>query len=106
MLMAIGIMAIKDSTPELAQFSYSAYSQASFLNFGPYTVLSQEGPQQGDPLGPLLFCLAMHQLLTSLLPPLNEGYLNDLTLGGPGDVAASDIRYCSCVMQSLPWTPF
>ena len=54
--------------------------------------MSHEGPQQGNPLGPLLFCLAAHPLLTSLLSPLNEGYLEDLTLGGPEDLVASDIR--------------
>ena len=34
----------------------------------------------------------MLPLLTSLLSLLNEGYLDDLTLGEPEDVVASDIR--------------
>jgi Reverse transcriptase (RNA-dependent DNA polymerase) len=86
------LTAIKDNILELYQYCYLVYSQASFLNFGPYTILSQEGPQQGDPLGPLLFRLAVHPLLTSLLCPLNEGYLDDLPLGGPEDIVASDTR--------------
>ena len=30
-------------------------------------ILSQEGPQQGDPLGPLLFCSTIYPLITSLV---------------------------------------
>jgi len=39
--------------------------------------MSQEGPQQGDPLGPLLFCNTIHPLLTSLGSVL-LGYMDDV----------------------------
>jgi len=29
-------------------------------------IIIEEGPQQGDPLGPMLFCLTIHPLLLSL----------------------------------------
>jgi len=48
---------------ELYVFCKSAYGQASILHFGGYTVLSQEGAQQGDLLGPLLFCNTIHSML-------------------------------------------
>lgn len=76
------LLAIKDRLPELYAYSYSAYSQPSTLFYGPYTVQSSEGPQQGDPLGPLMFCNAVQPLLESLGSELTVGYLDDLTLGG------------------------
>ena len=56
------------------------------------TILSEEGTQQGDPLGPLLFSNTIHPLISSLTALLNIGYLDDLTLGGPIDTLASDVR--------------
>ena len=60
--------------------------------FGSHVILSQEGPQQGDPLGPLLFCSTIHPLITSLSSDLTLGYLDDLTLAGPQSVVAADIQ--------------
>jgi len=40
--------------PDFYSYCCSAYSQPSVLFYGSHTVLSQEGLQQGDPLGPLL----------------------------------------------------
>jgi len=77
--------------PELYAFCLSSYSQPSFLYFGSHVLLSQEGPQQGDPLGPLLFCSTIHPLITSLSSDLTLGYLDDLTLAGPQSVVAADI---------------
>ena len=38
--------------------------------------------QQGDPLGPLLFCLAVAKVLKACEGDLVVGYLDDLTVGG------------------------
>jgi len=65
--------------PELDAYCQSVYGQPSLLFFGSYTVSSQEGAQQGDPLGPLLFCNTIHPLLSSLQAQLNLGYLDDVT---------------------------
>ena len=54
--------------------------------------MSEEGPQQGDPLGPLLFCTTIHPLISSMGSDLTLGYLDDLTLAGPQNVVASDIQ--------------
>ena len=71
-------------------FCLSSYFQPSHLYFGSYIILSQEGPQQGDPLGPLLFCCAISPLLSSLQADLTRGYLDDLTLAGHKDTVALD----------------
>jgi len=70
----------------------SSYSQPSFFYFGSHVILSPEGPQQGDPLGPLLFCSTIHPLFTSLSSNLTLGYLDDLTLAGPQSAVAADIQ--------------
>ena len=52
--------------PELNAFAYANYSQATQLKFNDYIIKSVEGPQQGDPLSALLFCLALQSLLREL----------------------------------------
>jgi len=80
------LLSVRDRLPELYAFCLSSYSQPSFLYFGSHVILSQEGPQQGDLLGPLLFCSTIHPIITSLSSDLTLGYLDDLTLAGPQSV--------------------
>ena len=54
------LSSVHSRIPELYAYCRSAYGQPLFLFFGPYTVSSQEGAQQGDPLGPLLFSNTIH----------------------------------------------
>ena len=68
--------------PELYAFTHQAYAAESMLQFGPHVVWSQMGPQQGDPLGPLLFCLPLQPTLRTLDADFRLGYLDDLSLGG------------------------
>ena len=42
--------AVMKDIPEIYSICHLAYSQSSTLSFGEFTVSSQEGPQQGDPL--------------------------------------------------------
>ena len=46
---------IKQLDPEIYSFYLLSYSNDSVLKFGSRQILSQEGIQQGDTLGPLLF---------------------------------------------------
>ena len=68
--------------PELYAYVHAAYGSASNLFFGETKIVSAEGVQQGDPLGPLLFSLAMHPVLQDSRADLVLGYLDDVTLGG------------------------
>jgi hypothetical protein len=50
---------------------------------GPQTILSEEVCQQGDLLGPLMFCLAIHELIVDISWKVPGLHLNDRTLVGP-----------------------
>ena len=53
--------------PDLAAWIWECYGQKQFLLVkGVEALLSATGVQQGDPLGPFLFCLALHPLLKNL----------------------------------------
>ena len=87
------LQSVIDQIPEIYKFCHLSYSKPSILKFGKFTVLSQVGPQQGDPLGALLYCLPTHKILTNLQSELVAGYMDDLTLGAPEDTLASDIDH-------------
>ena len=53
--------------------------------------VSAEEVQQGDPLGPLLFCLGIHNLISSLGSQFRTFYLDDGTLGGSLNEIYSDL---------------
>ena len=86
------LLSVYSRIPELYANCQSAYRYSSCLFFGPYMVLSEEGPQQGDPTGPLLFSNTIHPTLSSLKSCLNLEYLDDITLGGSAKTVAADIR--------------
>ena len=64
-------------------FCHLSYSQPLVLGYMGRIIMSQEGSQQGDPLGPAMFCSTIQPLLLSLASELKEGYMDDLNLGGP-----------------------
>ena len=74
--------AVRELAPGLLEFVHSAYSSPSVLYWADRTLQSAEGVQQGDPLGPLLFCLTIHELCSHLQSELCLFYLDDGTLGG------------------------
>ena len=53
-------------------------------------MISQEGKQQGDSLGPLLFCLTLQTLLPSFSCELVIGYFDDVTIGGSLPAVSQD----------------
>jgi hypothetical protein len=44
---------VADQLPEIYRFCTLSYGSPTALQFGSHTVWSEEGAQQGDPLGPL-----------------------------------------------------
>lgn len=84
--------AVLEKVPGIYKFCHLSYSKSSELIYSGYTIHSSEGPQQGDPLGPLLFCNSIHPLLLSLTSLLILAYMDDVTLGGPEAQVARDVE--------------
>ena len=100
--------AVRSLVPELAPFIHSVYGKPSTLFWGQRTLSSREGVQQGDPLGPLLFCLMIHELCSRLESDLCLFYL-DGGLGiwsavqlAPSAFLASAAGTSGLVSQILP----
>ena len=72
-----------NTVPELFPFCHSAYAKTSLLVYGQYTILSQEGPQQGDPIGPLLFCNTIQPLLASLTASSSSSSSSSFRISAP-----------------------
>ena len=54
--------AVYKTVPEIYKFCHLSYSQPTKLKYESRSILSEEGIQQGDPLGPLLFCITIQPL--------------------------------------------
>jgi len=57
--------------PELYPSVHMRYASASLLNFGNHLLLFDGGAQQGDPLGPLLFCGSSVNLIRMMMSEFN-----------------------------------
>jgi len=87
--------------PTLLPFVALCYSQPSILSFGDFDISSSSGIQQGDPLGPALFCLAINKIVKSLNSPFNVWYLDDGTIGGDINDVLSDHNTIKTLGQQL-----
>lgn len=83
---------VKELLPELLPHAAQAYGQDSYLRGDGISLMSSCGVQQGDPAGPLLFCLGIHPLVRSLCSPVSSWYLDDGVLVGDADVVTRDIQ--------------
>ena len=95
------IRAVREHIPDLLPFVHSAYSSPSILLWNDVQVLSAEGIQQGDPIGPMLFSLTIHDLVSSLSSEFNVFYLDDGTIGGNLNDLQSDLLRIEDEGQSL-----
>jgi len=73
-------------------FGYPIYHASTHLFFGDYIIPYATGMQQGDPLGPVLFSLAIHSLVKELVSTFNVWYLDDGTLGGSLQIVLADFN--------------
>jgi hypothetical protein len=76
------LQTVREELPELYPFVVTCYANGTLLSFGENLIKSEEGAQQGDPLGPLLFCAATFKLAKSMKSEMNLWYIDDGTLGG------------------------
>lgn len=77
---------VKSTIPEIFNFVEHCYGAPTNLYYREHVILSQRGVQQGDPLGPALFCLVLQDIISSLKElDLNIWYLDDVTIAGTPD---------------------
>ena len=92
---------VRDLFPEIYPFVWQCYSSPSTLFFGEFVLQSATGVQQGDPLGPALFNLAIHSLISGLSSDLNIWYLDDGTISGKIEDVLSDLKSIIQLSPSL-----
>lgn len=85
--------------PELLPFFKLCYESSSFLVFGDYLIISEEGFQQGDPLAVFLFCLSIHKLLKGLKSKFKTAYIDDISKGDYWKVVLEDLAF---VVREIP----
>ena len=83
---------LQERCPEIYPMAHQAYSLPTPLYIDDQVIPSASGVQQGDPLGPAAFSLAIDSCARALKSPLNVWYLDDATIAGPVDVVAAGLR--------------
>jgi hypothetical protein len=80
--------------PQIFAWVQYSYGSSATLFTGEDVIYAQRGVQQGDPLGPLLFALAIHPLLIRLKSKcaIAAAYLDDITLMGSSEQVGEAIR--------------
>jgi hypothetical protein len=110
--------------PDLAAWVFYSYGCDALLFSGTEIIEAKTGVQQGDPLGPMLFALALQPLLVQLQSlkvgnapsPLVVAYLDDVTfIAHTPEVAAACLKFlstegiplglCVSTTKSLLWQP-
>ena len=86
------LLAVQELAPALYPFVHSSYSSPSSLFWHDSALQSAEGVQQGDPLGPLLFCVSIHDLCSQLISEFNVWHLDDSSVGGTLDDVRHDLE--------------
>ena len=86
------VTAVSQFMPGLERLVRCAYGARSWLIYAGKTIDSSSGVQQGDPLGPLLFALAIRGISHGGFTGLSVWYLDDGTLGGEANLVATEIQ--------------
>ena len=96
---------VRHHMPGLARWAEWCYGRPSNLFFDGMVIKSQVGVQQGDPLGPLFFALALHPVLEQVgnIPglDLSFSYLDDMVMAGKQSAVASGIAQLKTSAGSL-----
>ena len=83
---------IEERLPGMYRFVHQMYGACTAISFQGMAMINELGVQQGDPLGPALFCLSIAELTKSLQSRFNVWYLDDGSLVSDVNAIISDIQ--------------
>ena len=87
--------------PSIFRMAHLSYNKPSSLLANGHPIDSCTGVQQGDPLGPALFALAVDEVARSITSPFNVWYLDDATIGGDLESVLADIQSALPALERL-----
>ena len=82
---------VYSNCPELYNYTHCAYGKPSYLFYGSFVIMSEDGTQQGDPEAPSLFAETIHTLVKQLESKVNIWDL-DGNLADDYKVVLRDLR--------------
>lgn len=83
---------MRTNCPNIYPFLYQCYATPSLLFYGEDLIWSENGAQQGDPCGPLLFCSAIQAVVAALISEFVVFYLDDGTIAGDPENVLRDFE--------------
>ena len=96
--------AIRRVLPEAAPWVDCCYGSPSVVLLGTHDLPSQRGVQQGDPLGPALFPIAMHEHILQAIQESQSKFPNELDMAAfylDDGVRAGSARAVAQVAETL-----
>lgn len=78
--------------PAIFPYLWQCYSAPTLLFYGDFILLSQNGAQQGDPCGPLIFSSANQFVIDALVSEFVIFYLDDGTIAGEYEPVLHDFK--------------
>ncbi|XP_063617938.1 uncharacterized protein LOC134790882 [Cydia splendana] len=92
---------IKNNIPEIYNYLLHCYDDPTNLIYRENVLSSEVGCQQGDPLGPAIFSLAINPIIQKLKSKFNVWYLDDGTLGGDLESVLSDLSTIKSKFETI-----
>ena len=95
------LQAAQTHLPKIYSFIWDCCSSKKSLFHGDFRLDSATGVQQGEPLGPVLFALAIHGVTSEVKSDLNAWYLDDGCIGGDPQTVLSHAAIIRNVLSSV-----
>ena len=92
---------VSELFPDILPYVNSSYANKSYLLYNQHTIFSESGVQQGDPLGPLLFSIAIQPIIDQLQSKHNIWFLDDGTICDNLEVLYKDFTFIQNESQKI-----
>ena len=92
---------ILPTAPPIARLAHLAYSSPSTVLASSHPICSATGIQQADPLGPVLFAMAVDEVASSQSSKKHIWYLDDATSSGQAESVFADVKKCVTELKKI-----